>query len=113
MLFQITFFSYITDQEITTNGIQERHYNGLQKELNKKKPCEDTVKMYLNEEFPQRRRWIVNIGKENRFKIILEKYACFKNPEEVIFLYLIFSFAISYSQVWPVLSYTSAMKHIL
>lgn len=63
--------------------VMERHYNALVKEMNKSKPCETKINLYLDKEFDERRRKIENMSVENRHEELFEAYPCFKNHLEV------------------------------
>ena len=63
--------------------VQKRHYQLLQREMNKKKPDEKVVNIYLNKEFHMRRDWLQKIPAEKRCQMVLHSYPCFSDHVEV------------------------------
>ena len=51
--------------------ILDRHYNALFKECLKRNPSTDVIRMYLNEEFVARRKWILTLNGQTRCSEVL------------------------------------------
>lgn len=61
----------------------ERHYNGLWKESQKKKPNVDVVNSFLNKEYSSRRVWLEDVPPAERVEQLMKKYPCFHDHVEV------------------------------
>lgn len=64
----------------------KRHYNGLKKEIEKKRSNPTVINAYLNKEFDSRRTWIKNLAASERVKKLMQSYPCFKDHVEVVTL---------------------------
>ena len=63
--------------------VDARHYAALNKEQKKNIPNKVVLNKFLNLEFPSRRKYLQKMFKDDRPRIILDAYQCFKNPCEV------------------------------
>lgn len=77
-------FEFLTDNPVDGHAVMERHYMGLSKELEKKKPNPAIINSFLNKEFSTRRVWLTDLSPGDRLEKLMEKYPCFQDHVEVI-----------------------------